>query len=214
MRRLRAGDGRAFAEFAERYVPVLYRFAHRRLDGDGELTREVVQSTMCRVIAKLDGYRGEAPLATWLCACCRNEIAAHFRRLGRRPREVELDAAAAREDGGRADASRPGAPPGPEERLLRLENAELVHATLDLLPPAYARAVEWRYLEGVEVGEIARRLGSSYKAAESVLSRGRKAFRTVFERLGGEGRGGGEQVGKERARERPAVPSSPAGARR
>ncbi len=170
--RLRAGDESAFEEFAGHYIPGLVRFAGRRLDHDRELTRDVVQSTVCKAIESLDSYRAEAPLFTWLCACCRNEIAAHFRRLGRRPREVELDEAAAH-----------SGPAAAEERLLRAETAELVHEALDRLPPSYARAMEWRYIDGLAVPEIARRLASSYKATESLLSRARKAFREIYEHL-------------------------------
>lgn len=181
MDRMRAGDESAFEVFAGHYIPGLYRFAGRRLDHDRELTRDIVQTTMCHVIENLDSYRAEAPLFTWLCACCRNEIAAHFRRLGRRPREVELEEAAA--GAGLAIDFPDSASSGPEERLLRVEEAELVHVTLDRLPPSYARAVQWRYLEGLAVPEIARRLASSYKATESLLSRARKAFREIYEHL-------------------------------
>ena len=161
--RLRAGDSAAFDTFAEHYVAGLYRFALRRLDHDRELTRDIVQSTVCKVIEKLDGYRGDAPLFTWMCACCRNEIAAHFRRAGRRPKEVELD----------GDYARPEAP-GDDTR-------ERVHAALDRLPPTYARAMAWRYLDGLEVVEVAQRLALTYKAAESLLSRARSAFRETYE---------------------------------
>jgi RNA polymerase sigma-70 factor (ECF subfamily) len=178
--RMRSGDESAFDEFAERYLPGLHRFALRRLDGDRELARDVVQTTMCNVIEKLDGYRGEAPLFTWLCACCRNAIGGHFRRRDRRPREVGLD----RELDGELHAVSPAAAAGgPQERLLRFEAGELVHLALDSLPGNYARAVEWRYLEGTAVDEIARRLGATYKAAESLLSRARAAFREAYERL-------------------------------
>lgn len=181
--RMRAGDESAFEVFAEHYIPGLYRFAGRRLRQDRELTREIVQTTVCHVIENLDSYRAEAPLFTWLCACCHNEIAMHFRRLGRRPHEVELEEAAGH--------ARPAvgfvttAPAGPEEHLLQVEEAELVHVTLDRLPPSYAQAVQWRYLEGLAVPEIARRLASSYKATESLLSRARKAFREIYEHLAG-----------------------------
>jgi RNA polymerase sigma-70 factor (ECF subfamily) len=174
--RMRAGDESAFELFAEWYIPGLYRFAGRRLDHDRELTRDIVQTTVCHVIENLDSYRAEAPLFTWLCACCRNEIAVYFRRLGRRPREVELEEAA-------ANAGPVLVFPAPDERLLRAEEAELVHVTLDRLPPSYAKAVQWRYLEGLAVPEIARRLASSYKATESLLSRARKAFREIYEHL-------------------------------
>jgi RNA polymerase sigma-70 factor, ECF subfamily len=163
--RLRAGDESAFETFAGHYIAGLYRFALRRLDHDRELTRDIVQSTVCKVIEKLDGFRGEAPLFTWMCACCRNEIAAHFRRTGRRPKEVELTGDFARDETEGADAS------------------ELVHAALDRLPPTYARALEWRYLDGLEVADVAQRLGLTYKAAESLLSRARSAFREGYEQL-------------------------------
>jgi RNA polymerase sigma-70 factor (ECF subfamily) len=179
--RLRAGDEHAFEIFAEQYIAGLYRFAHRRLDSDRELAREIVQSTVCKVIENLQSYRGEAPLFTWLCACCRNEIAAYFRRQGRRPREVDL------EEGGPAALSGGSLSTplsaGPEERLLRWEASELVHVTLDRLPASYALAMEWRYLEGLPVAEVAQRLQSSYKATESLLSRAREAFREVYEQL-------------------------------
>ena len=149
-----------------------------------------MQSTVSKVIERLASYRGEAPLFTWLCACCRNEIAAHYRRLGRRPREVvDLDEVAidavAESRGGSATAARDA---GPEERLLSAETAERVHLALDRLPPSYARAMEWRYCEGLEVAEIARRLETSYKATESLLSRARKAFREIYEEMGREPR--------------------------
>jgi RNA polymerase sigma-70 factor (ECF subfamily) len=163
--RLRAGDESAFETFAEHYIAGLYRFALRRLDNDRELTREIVQSTICKVIEKLGSYRAEAPLFTWLCACCRNEIGAHFRRAGRRPKEVELVEDVPREP---SDGS---------------DTAELVHAALDRLPPNYARAMEWRYLDGLEVADVAQRLALTYKAAESLLSRARSAFREAYDEL-------------------------------
>jgi len=179
--RMRAGEESAFEMFAECYIPALYRFAQRRLDHDRELTQEIVQTTVCRVIEKLGSFRSEAALLTWLCACCKNEIAAHYRRLRRRPREVELDEGIAETSpaGGFFAAS----PAGLEERFMGLETAEMVHAALDRMPASYARAMEWRYLEGLEVTEIARRLKSSYKAAESLLSRARKGFRETYESL-------------------------------
>jgi RNA polymerase sigma-70 factor (ECF subfamily) len=163
--RMLAGEEDAFETFADRCFKPLYRFASARLQGDRELTREIVQTAVTKALAKLGTYRGEASLLTWLCACCRNEIAAHFRRLNRRPREVELDEAIVREEPGGS------------------ETAELVHAALDRLPPGYARAMEWRYLDGLEVAEVAQRLELSYKAAESLLSRARRAFREAYEAL-------------------------------
>jgi RNA polymerase sigma-70 factor (ECF subfamily) len=171
--RMRAGEEQAFEIFAGRYIPLLYRFAGARLNGQRELTRDVVQSTICKVIEKLDSWRGEASLFTWLAACCRNEIAAHYRRQESRPVLAPID----------DEPSFESLEPGPEDQLLASDNRTLVHAVLDQLPPSYASALEWKYLEEVSVDEIARRLALGPKAAESTLTRARNAFRAAYERL-------------------------------
>jgi RNA polymerase sigma-70 factor (ECF subfamily) len=176
--RMLAGDEAAMEEFADEYFPGLYRFALGRLGGDTELAREVVQTTVCKALAKLETFRGEAPLLGWLCACCRNEIRMGFRKKQRLPRVVELE----------EDVASDLDPP--EGALARKEEVRHVHAVLDLLPPRYARALEWKYVERVSVKEIAERLRLGAKAAESLLTRARQAFRDGYERVSlGEKRG-------------------------
>ncbi len=195
MRRMIEGDERAFERFSDEYIPLVYRFASRRLRGDRELTRDLVQSTVCKAIAKLHTFRGEAALATWLCACCRNEIAAHFRRAGRWRREVELTG----DEVGSEIAPFPTPSEGPEGALLRKERSELVHLALDALPPRYGQALEWKYLENLPVKEIARRLEVGPKAAESLLTRARHSFRDGFARLArGVPKGGEPDVAQRR----------------
>ncbi len=178
VRQMIAGDEAAFERFSDDYIPPLYRFATRRLRGDNELVRDVVQSTLCQVIEKLVSFRGEAALMTWLCAVCRNEIAGHFRRSKKRAGEVEF-----REDEdliGVSIALGDGGIDGPERAALRSEVHELVHDALDALPPHYGKALEWKYLDNVPVKEIAQRLGMGSKAAESLLTRAREAFRKGY----------------------------------
>lgn len=177
--RILAGDEQAFEDFADGYFPGLYRFALSHLDGDSELTREIVQTTVCKVLSKLESYRSDASLSTWLCACCRNEIRMHFRRQKSAPAELELD------EGNAALAISPQAThlDGPEIALIRKEKAGFVHQALDLLPPHYARALEWKYLDHLSVNEIAARLEAGPKAVESLLTRARRAFMEHYERL-------------------------------
>jgi RNA polymerase sigma factor (sigma-70 family) len=174
--RMLAGEEAAFEEFADTYLPALYRFALNRLDRDRELTREIVQSTVCKAIAKLGSFRGEAALMTWLCACCRAEIATHFRGKMRAPVQVELEDEVVAYETSLSQAH----PFGPEETLSRKENAELVHIALDQLPPHYGKALEWKYLDNLSVKEIAERLSLRPKAAESLLTRARQSFRDRY----------------------------------
>ena len=52
--------------------------------------------------------------------------------------------------------------------------------TLDCLPERYGDALEWKYIQELSVHEIATRLKVTPKAAESLLSRAREAFRDAF----------------------------------
>jgi len=175
VRRMRDGDESAFEMFASHYVPALHRFAASRLRGEPEVVRDVVQSTICHVIERLDGYRGEAALLTWLTACCRNEIAMHFRRQQSRPVLVTMEP----EKAGEIESPAMN----PEELLAVTDTQGLVHLALDHLAPPYAAALEWKYLQGESVESIAARLQLSVKAAESLLTRARGAFRGVYRKL-------------------------------
>lgn len=177
-RRLRNGDEPAFEAFFAEFFPRLYRFARVRLGGDDDAAEEVAQVTLIKALAKLGTYRGEAALFTWLCTFCRHEIAGWFERNGKDSRLVRADdsaetrvvfeaiAALSRDD--------------PEQEYERRELSRLVHMTLDHLPQHYGDALAWKYLEDIDVDEIARRLGVGYKAAESLLTRARQAFREAF----------------------------------
>lgn len=181
--RVGRGEEKAFEEFFAEYFPRLFRFVLKRTDGDEAIAEEVVQRTLCNVMYRMDSYRGEAPLFTWLCTICRNELSAYFRKAGREeqlaePLEDSREIQAALEAAGR------GADDPVAERY-REEIADVVRVTLEELPENYASALEWKYMHGLSVAEIAERLGLGEKAAESVLTRARKAFRDAFESLWG-----------------------------
>jgi RNA polymerase sigma-70 factor (ECF subfamily) len=177
VRQVLAGNHQAFDEFFDRVGAALHRFAQSRLR-DEDAAEEVVQATLCQAIRKLHTYRGEAPLLTWLFTFCRHEI---FAYLKRHPRHARLDLdedipeiRAALESLHDADNS------SPHQRLDRDRLADRVRRTLDYLPPHYARALEWKYIDNMSVREIARQLDLGPKAAESLLARARQAFRDAF----------------------------------
>ena len=181
--RLLEGDEHAYNTFVDEYYPRLYRFVYPRMGSQSEATQDVVQSAFEKIITKLSSYRGEATLFSWMCTFCRYEISAYWRQRGRRAPEVGLA-----EDSPEVQAaleSLSALEAGPEEELERSELARLVRATLDALPLRYGNALEWKYLNGLPVREVAARLEVSPKAAESLLTRARQAFRDGFVTLVG-----------------------------
>lgn len=175
------GDQGAFDEFFREYFPRLFRFALTRANNDPDLAEEVVQRTMCIVVRTMSNYRGEALLFTWLCQICRNEMRALFQQRGiESPGEVPIEdhpaVQAALESLSNDDYR-------PESAQRRDEIGSFVRTTLDYLPANYALALEMKYIYGNSVGEIAEKLGIGEKAAESVLSRARRAFKEGFRTL-------------------------------
>jgi RNA polymerase sigma-70 factor (ECF subfamily) len=182
VQRMLAGEERAFRSFFDLHFPGLYRFALARLGHDADAAEEVAQAALCKVVRKLHTYRGEASLFTWVCTFCRWEISAWHAQRGRRGVAVELIEESAEVRAALESLSAVAAD-GPRERLLRSEVGALVRLTLDQLPPRYGDALEWKYVEGISVKEIAVRLGVGPKAAESLLTRARQAFRDAFATL-------------------------------
>src|SRR4051812_36258881 len=175
--RMVRGDEVAFGEFFESHFGPLFRFAMPRVSNDAQAAEEVVQAALCRAVRKLASYRGEAALLTWLCTFCRHEISAYFEKALRVPPMVELlddipEVRAALESLGAAER--------PEAALRRSETSRIVQLVLDRLPGHYGDALEWKYIDGLPVAEIAQRLNIGVKAAESTLTRARAAFRDAF----------------------------------
>ena len=175
-RQLRRGDHQAFEAFVDTCIPALYRFATSRIGSDPELVDEIVQTTLYQAFTSLRSYRGEGSLAAWITGICRFVISNHRRRQRRRPdvRLMEND-----------DAVLAAAPTGerqrdPEQRLVDAQARRRVHEVLDALPARYAVVLEWKYVDGKSVREIATLCSLSPKAAESLLTRARQAFRTRF----------------------------------
>ncbi len=195
VRRMLAADEAAFEAFFSTYFPRLFRFALPRADHDADAAEEVVQAALSQAVVKLHTFRGEAALFTWLCTFCRHELHAYYRRRRRAGPTAPLledipEVRAALESLAAEGAWKA------EEEARRAELGRLVQVTLDHLPPRYGTALEWKYLEGLSVKEIAERMELGPKAAESLLTRARLAFRDGFETLAGSSGMGQGGMGK------------------
>lgn len=182
--RLLAGDERAFREFFDEYFARVYRFALPRLNGNADAAEDVAQETLCKVVRKLDTFRGEAALFTWICQICRRQIADYLREHQRHSERVVLI-----EDSPQVQAALDAiAAPEREQPEREYDDAQvggLVRSVLDRLPARYGDALEWKYVEGLSVDEIGARLGIGTTAAQSLLARARVAFRDAMEKVFG-----------------------------
>jgi RNA polymerase sigma-70 factor, ECF subfamily len=172
-----AGDERALREFTQVYFPRLYRYAHARLGVAADVD-DVVQVTLTQAARRLETYRGEATLLTWLIRICRHEIS---HQLQRNNRQADMMTPFLNDDILRAvvESIEVNEQGSPEAQSHRLELIRLIQFTLDQLPERYAQALELKYIEGFNSREIARQLDISDEATQSLLARARRAFREV-----------------------------------
>lgn len=172
-RQVAARDRQAAERFFEEYFPRLFRFVSRRVEEAA--CEDVVQETMIKAMKNLASYRGEAALFTWLCQISRNEISNHFQRSGRRVQiESSLD------DDPQLRAALESLQIGRLEETEKLAIEQIVQLTLDYLPEKYSRLLEWKYLEGLSVEEIASRMNTGMVSVQSLLARARASFRQVY----------------------------------
>jgi RNA polymerase sigma-70 factor (ECF subfamily) len=182
VKQMLAGDGRAFDQFFNENFARLYRFALTRLSDDPDAAREVAQVSLTRAIRKLHTYRAESALFTWLCAICRNETSDWLAKQSRYREHIvltedfpEVQAA--------VDSFQAPEQMSPERHYRRIEGLRLIQVALDRLPARYGNVLEWKYIEGRSVKEIAERLEMGAEATQSLLARAKKAFADVYSSL-------------------------------
>lgn len=168
------GDLSAWRALYDRHLPALWRYVYARTGGDHALAEDVVGETVLALVAAIGSLNPESGrLAGWLARVARSKLHDHRRKQGRAARAA-------------ATIARRDRPNGLAHAPATLEEAETraqVLAVMGQLADEARLALEWKYVEGLSVREIALRLGRTEKAAESILLRARRSFRRLFRRV-------------------------------
>ena len=182
VKKILAGDETSFRRFFNEYVHRIYRFALTRVGHDQEAAKDIAQQTMTKALKNMSRYRGEAQLFTWLCAICRNESIDWLRRNQKHAEHIVMV-----EDnpGVRAfvESLQTEDKDNPDNQHLREQGYRLIQVALDQLPARYGDALEWKYIEGYSVLEIAQKLKISKEATHSLLARAKRAFADLYNGL-------------------------------
>jgi len=178
---LRAGDPQAFERLVRRYGGRMLATA-RRIVGNDELARDVVQDAFLAAFKAMDGFAGAARLSTWLHRIVVNAALMKLRSRRRRPEESIEDLLPRFDETGHF-AEAPTTWDGPtDEALERAETRAIVRRAIDELPPNYRTILVLRDIEELDTDETAATLGISPNAVKTRLHRARQALRTLLER--------------------------------
>jgi RNA polymerase sigma-70 factor (ECF subfamily) len=183
--RLQKDGDAAVPELAERYGPRIYQLALRQMK-NREDAEEVVQDVLMKVYRKVDAFRGDAALSSWIYRITFNTAMSRLRgRRAARAAEKERDRLEAAQVSGDDEARQPRQLADwsrmPDEELLRTQLREAVAKALRDLPEIYRAPVVLRDIEGLTTEEASSRLKLKDQTLKSRLHRGRLMLR---ERLG------------------------------
>jgi RNA polymerase sigma-70 factor (ECF subfamily) len=161
----RQGDVPARDRLFQRYLPILTRWAHRRLPRDARdllETNDVVQVTLLRAFMRLEEFqhRGEGSFLAYLRQILTNAIRDEIRKSGRARRRSELD------DG------IPDTGPTLIEELVGKQALERYEAALARLPAEQQEMIILRIEMGFTYQAIAEAMGKpSPDAARMAIAR-------------------------------------------
>lgn len=151
--------GDAVLSIYERTVDELYRYASR-LTGDRAAADELVQETYLHLVRQIRLGAVDHVDIGWLVVACRRRFLDDLRSRSRRSRREDTFARTS------AAAAAAGSSPGP------------AHDALAGLPLDQRAAMVMHYVDDLAVAEVARQLGRSEHATESLLARARATLRT------------------------------------
>jgi RNA polymerase sigma-70 factor (ECF subfamily) len=158
------------------YAPRIYHIARRMLGNDAD-AEDVTQDVLLQVIRKLDTFRGDAQLTTWLHRVTVNAALAYRqKRATRQTRETNEAADDVLESAPNTAAIRRWNV-GPDEPVLAAEQAEVIEKAIAELPGPFRDVYVLADVEGLPNSEIADMLGLTVPAVKSRLHRARLRMR-------------------------------------
>jgi RNA polymerase sigma-70 factor, ECF subfamily len=161
--------------------PRVYNLARRMLGNDAD-AEDVAQDVLLQVVRKLDTFRGEANLSTWLHRVTVNAALAHrAKRARREQREQHEPVDLFLHDGHHAQPVRPWSI-NPAVQAEQHETTRLIEQAIADLPEVYRDVYVLADVESLPNAEIGELLDLSLPAVKSRLHRGRLLMRRALAR--------------------------------
>ncbi len=178
--RLQSGDERALADLADAYSSKIYQLAFRYLRNK-EDAEEITQDVLFKVYRKVDAFRGDAQLSSWIYRITFNAAMSRLRtaRYQRAQAEDRRSAAVADEDGSMTPRTPDVADWSDmaDERVLRTQLRQRVFRAILALPAIYRAPVMLRDIQGMSTEEASAMLKVKDQTLKSRLHRGRLILR-------------------------------------
>lgn len=173
--KLKRRDDAAVEELANAYGARIEQLALRYLKNP-EDAEEVAQDVLYKAVQKIDHFRGDSALSSWLYRITFNAAMSRLRHL-RVVRNVEAPSEPQDESGETGAAEVADWSDMADEAVLRGELRRRIAHAVSKLPPIYREPVILRDIKGLSTDEASSRLKLNGQTLKSRLHRGRLLLR-------------------------------------
>ena len=175
--RMQAGDATAVTDLASTYGPRIHQLAFRYLK-NWEDAEEVTQDVLMKVHRKIDAFRGDAALSSWIYRITFNTAMSRLRN-GRfsRPHEVPRQEVITVDGSDRTPHEPADWSSMADDQVLRGELRQRLIGALRHLPEVYRVPVILRDIQGLSTEEASAVLRVKSQTLKSRLHRGRLILR-------------------------------------
>jgi RNA polymerase sigma-70 factor (ECF subfamily) len=175
--RMQAGDGSAVADLASTYGPKIHQLALRYVK-NWEDAEEVTQDVLMKVHRKIDAFRGDAALSSWIYRITFNTAMSRLRSArAAKMAEVQSPETGSGEEGERRPAEPADWSSLADDHVLRVQMRERLIQSLTFLPQVYRVPVILRDIQGLSTEEASAILRVKPQTLKSRLHRGRLMLR-------------------------------------
>ncbi len=159
LQRLKNGDNDAWTQLTSEWGPRLFKYLRCNLP-TAEDVEDVLSETMIATVKAIPRFDGKVAISTFIYSIANRKVADFWRQ---RKDTSELPTTLTMSDSTN-------------------ESMEF-HESLAQLPEQSQQALLLRYHMGLSVPEVAEAMGRSYKATESLLSRGRSQLKAALQNV-------------------------------
>jgi RNA polymerase sigma-70 factor, ECF subfamily len=178
--RLKSGDEQALTDLADEYSTKIYQLAFRYLR-NREDAEEVTQDVLFKVYRKVDAFRGDAALSSWIYRITFNAAMSRLRTAKYQRAQDDDRRAAASELDANGERSRPRDVADwsdmADERVFRSQLRRRVFSAILSLPAIYRAPVMLRDIQGMSTEQASAMLKVKDQTLKSRLHRGRLILR-------------------------------------
>jgi len=157
-------------KFDDKIIVFLKNYIFKKVHHNQE-AEEIFERVLVSATDSLSLFKGHSSFSTWLCAIANHEIADFYRKKKIKTflfshfpflENLAFEALA------------------PDEKFEKEELRKEVRKVLNALKEGYQEVLRLKYIEGISVNQIAKKLRITFKAAESRLSRARESFKKIW----------------------------------